>query len=777
MRRFRLVAESVGVNGPRGRPHIFVLRFFNFSTRYLVIAWLSCLLIAFGASQLLTGETSLRVVRQDGQLWAEVQGTRLEVPTDTLQTLVPAQVALPMLGQLRIESPTSSLYWQETQPGILSFIGDVGERLQYLRPSASWTAAASTGADSGVYKLKGGRSLALLPLGDGKDGLVLEVRPERSVISWWTLKASQPDRELAETNYRPSGLTSLGDLASEVALVALAATLLLGFAWGLAVGVAAISRRVIAQDTSNPTMPTRLLQRPRLGARPSHVALAFFLGGTLLATIACLYVLEGIPHVQDEVAYMFQGRIFAHLRSWAPVPPSPEFFQSAFVQIYDGRWFSKYPPGYPLMLALGVWAGVPWLVNAFSAGASLALIYAAGLRMFGRQVAAWAGLFGLISPWVIFMSGSYMSHPTTMLWVALFLYALVQSRLSEAVAGSRRSFGPPSRWALVAGFAIGMAFITREWTALGIGLGAALWGIGDIVSARKDAPRKVAIYAMVVVGFLPPLLFLLYQNHELTGDWFRLAQDLVGSYDQPGFGPGHGSEIGHTPAMGLYNGLVYLRTLATMFNGWPAPFALAPVFLGLFAWWRGPKKEPAWDALLWLPLVGLLAAYFAWWSSTTIYGPRYWYEGMPFLLLMAGRGMDLLGRIAVPMVAQVWARQVRWLVPAVVFTLFTAYALTQTLPAQVKTYTDYNDISGESLQVVAKAHLTNALVFVALDPDQPNRDYGKAFFATDPMLEGNIVYVRDLGFDANQYYASLFPDRKPYWLPLVGDPQEGVGPK
>ena len=69
---------------------------------------------------------------------------------------------------------------------------------------------------------------------------------------------------------------------------------------------------------------------------------------------------------------------------------------------------------------------------------------------------------------------------------------------------------------MIAGFAIGMAFITREWTALGIGLGAALWAVGDILSSPTKL-RRLLRYALVVVGFLPPLLFLLYQNLQSHG--------------------------------------------------------------------------------------------------------------------------------------------------------------------------------------------------------------------------------------------------------------------
>jgi hypothetical protein len=276
---------------------------------------------------------------------------------------------------------------------------------------------------------------------------------------------------------------------------------------------------------------------------------------------------------------------------------------------------------------------------------------------------------------------------------------------------------------------------------------------------------------------VPPVLFLLYQNHELTGDWLRLAQDLVGSYDRPGFGPGHGDETGHTPAQGLYNGLVYLRTLATVFDGWPAPFALAPLALGLVAWVgeRGVRRL-GWDALLWLSAGGLVLAYFAWWSSTTIYGPRYWYEAMPFFLLVAGRGLDLLGRVSARVAGAAWRGRARWAVPGAIFAVFTLYTLTQAIPWQASTYRGYNDITPDSLARAEGAGLRGALVFVELHPSRRNRDYGKVFFANSPLLDGPVVYVRDLGPEANAYLASLHRDRTAYWLPLDGQPVPGVGP-
>jgi hypothetical protein len=804
----------------------------HFARNFLLIC-VALLLVLPVAAYFLSGETEVTIGNDGGAVWAEVHGTRLDVPAEALSPGLAGRLKLPAASQLGVGDPSSSQYWQPAQPDISSAIGVVGEWLQMVRPPAQWTSTQDDPDGTGTYRLKAGRALETIPLDDGTgNGFVLQLRPERAAMAWWTLANGQPGQQLAGSSYRPAGVVSIGDMLAEIALVAWAATVLCVIALLAGLALAWVQDRRGAKDErrTQPILDPSLSAvtaaprasdfRPlsfvlrRFHPRPAFVALAFFLGGTVLASVICLAVLDGIPHVQDEVSYLFQGKIFALLHFWVPEPPAPEFFQSGFIQRLDGRWFSKYPPGYPLLLIPTLWAGMPWLTNALSCGASLALIYLAGLRMFGLHTATWAGLLGLVSPWVLFMSGSYMSHPTTMLWAALFLYALVGMKLApdrKTMEAGRTSpvhrlssivyrlspvRWPASAWALLAGFAIGMAFITREWTALGIGLGAAVWAVWDILSSGERL-RKLFTYALVVVGFLPPLFFLLYENYSLTGNWLRLAQDLVGSYDTPGFGPGHGSVAGHTPALGIYNGLVYLRTLATVFNGWPAPFALAPIFLGLFAWVGGrrtkgpePAKEGrtataspssipsalAWDALLWLCLAGLIAAYFLWWSATTIYGPRYWYEGLPFMLLMAGRGMDLLGRITASVLKGAWAARARWLLPGAIFALFTVYALTQTLPAQAHFYTDYNDISAEPVQQVENAHLTNAIVFVALEQSRPDRDYGKVFFANDPLLQGDVIYARDLGKANNEYLVSRLPGRVPYYLPLDGPPKPGVGP-
>jgi hypothetical protein len=771
--------QGEGVEGrPRARPSFYFRHghdagpISRSGLRALLALWAVLLVVALPFASWVGGSTDVTLVSRAGEVYAEIRGTRLDLPDASSYS--PEALALPARDNLHVLSPERSLYWQACGWPALGITCALADLAQLIRPRSEWAEYRDNGDGTLSLSMRGGRAPGLVYLGGpGAVGPALMVRPERGSLSWRRVAGGEPVEQLVSASYRASGVTSARDLLAESLLVAWAASLLGIVAWG----AGRLARLPSGRDAG-----TGRAVEPRVSTGPGGprflsarhaVPLALFAAGTLVGSAAGLAVLQGIPHVQDEVAYIFQGKIFALGRSWVPEPQAAEFYANGFIQFFEGRWFSKYPPGYPLLLAPALWAGVPWLVNALSAGVALAAVYLAGAAMFGRHVAVWAALMGLVSPWVVFMSGSYMSHATTMMWAALFLLGLVQARL----AAERRTLGKAARWGLFAGLAIGMAFITREWTALGIGLGAAVWAVADLVLTRDGRSPRFAAYLCIVVGFVPPVLFLLYQNHELTGDWLRLAQDLVGSYDRPGFGPGHGDEIGHTPAQGLYNTLVYLRTLATVFNGWPAPFALAPLALGLVAWVgeRGVRRS-SWDAMLWLSGGGLVLAYFAWWSSTTIYGPRYWYEAMPVFLLVAGRGLDLLGRVAARTAGAAWRGRTRWLLPGALFAAFTLYTLTQAIPWQAGTYRGYNDITPAALARAEAGGLTDALVFVELDPARRNRDYGKVFFANSPLLDGPVVYVRDLGPEANAYLASLHPGREPYWLPLDGPPVPGVGP-
>jgi hypothetical protein len=316
-----------------------------------------------------------------------------------------------------------------------------------------------------------------------------------------------------------------------------------------------------------------------------------------------------------------------------------------------------------------------------------------------------------------------------------------------------------------------------------------IWGLADtagalVAAARRNARPRVALqrvlpYLLMAAGGVIPVLLLGAVNQEQMGSPLLMAQELVGDYNRLGFGPGIGSEPGgHTPALGLYNVLVYLRSLEGVLFGWPLPLTLAPLLVALAATIGSRLAQARWTLFFLAGFLGLAGIYYTYWAAQTIYGPRYWYEALPFLLLLSGRGLQVLGQGAARLLAgrDRPARAVSWVVPLVLVGPWILFNLTQVLPTQWRDYSGYNGITASSLRRVEAAHLDRALVFVALQPDAPQRDYDKVLFANDPLLRGPVVYVRSFSPRRNQQLLPAFPDRTPYYLPLTGPPHPGVGP-
>ena len=114
----------------------------------------------------------------------------------------------------------------------------------------------------------------------------------------------------------------------------------------------------------------------RIGGSGLAWPIAVAVLATIISTALTYGVLEPFPHIEDEAAYDFQARIFASGHLFAPAPASPEFFPSSWMMLHGGRWFSVFPPGWPLLLAIGMkvgpaavdadhgeWRGVPFMLT------------------------------------------------------------------------------------------------------------------------------------------------------------------------------------------------------------------------------------------------------------------------------------------------------------------------------------------------------------------------------------------------------------------------------
>src|SRR5688572_16600995 len=98
-------------------------------------------------------------------------------------------------------------------------------------------------------------------------------------------------------------------------------------------------------------------------------------------------VLRGFPNSADEYAYFWQAQTFALGQVTAATPEPRDTF--AFFHLGDvgGHRFSRFPPGWPLLLTPGVWLGLPGLVNPLLAALALAGIFRLGVAWVGERAA------------------------------------------------------------------------------------------------------------------------------------------------------------------------------------------------------------------------------------------------------------------------------------------------------------------------------------------------------------------------------------------------------
>ncbi len=375
-----------------------------------------------------------------------------------------------------------------------------------------------------------------------------------------------------------------------------------------------------------------------------------------------------------------------------PAPDLEGFFTTQHMVSDAGRWYSQYPPGHPAAMALGVWAGAPWIIPIVFSLLSAWLIIDTAQRLFGETVARVTAVLLILASFFWFMGASYMNHVTSLLFIALFLWCFVRW------AGGERRLA----WIGAAGLALGAAFLSRPLTAVAVG--AAL-----SIPALKIAGRRWWSAALIgAAGFLALASLYFVFNAVTTGDPLTAGYlKLWGAEHGLGF---HISPRGdaHTPLTGLRNELVDLGLLQAFLFEWPIP-ALLPLGALLAAGWSTRR----WEGRLLGAFFAIPAAYFFYWHRDAFLGPRYLYEGLPFLLpLLALSYVELRRRLE--------AREIRWLGGVNAGTLAAAligfsflYSVGFGIPQRFRLYATGLDAVKRDLVAEAKtAGIEEGLIFI-----------------------------------------------------------------
>jgi len=476
--------------------------------------------------------------------------------------------------------------------------------------------------------------------------------------------------------------------------------------------------------------------------RPWPLAAGVFVA----ASVAGLVVMQGVPHVSDEVAYLFEARTHALGRLWVEAPRRPEFLQFTHTLIEDGRWYGIMNPGWPFLLALGVLVGVPWAVAPLLGALTLPLLF--GFYRKAGLDAAEAGVavaLIAVSPFFLFMSGTYMSHAASLFAFAGFLWGWI----------GHRETGRPSRAAVAGGF-LALGILVRPVDAAASALPFLL------ISAWRGLGERRRLGGVAVLGVVSSIgvWITLAYNRVLTGSALEFPVTRYFMLRDPGqrFGLGFGPDMGttiHGPEWPGYYPLDAIPVSGYRITEFLRDVnALPVVFLALLGWSLirdRARRGVAERALVW-SAVALVLVYALHFYHGIAYGSRHYYLALPAIAVLLAR----------PVVR--WARDARegvsglavaGLVAGLAYTALFAY------PPLVREYSDaYRGASGWVRDAVRDAGLDHALVFV-----EPGDWAWKSAFPLNglPIDANRVLFVRDLGEEDRELVAD-YPDRVAYRL-------------
>lgn len=353
---------------------------------------------------------------------------------------------------------------------------------------------------------------------------------------------------------------------------------------------------------------------------PKRLILGLYVAGAILFS---WQIRDGIYNA-DESAYRFEASalVTGHLTAPAPLLDSarPSDFYFLHHIIRDGKWFGKYPLGWPAILAIGKVFHGGWLVNPLL-GLVLLLLAAriAGI-LFDEQTAALTIAFLIASPFFFFNCVGYLSHAACGVLIAGAFLSLLLFEKSGRLA-----------WFGLMMLLIGLACRVRLYTGALEGL---LIGCAGLWAARGVRSRFFAALAISIAAAVGTGGVTLLYNYALTGHPWLSPYALYSHSRIP-------TEI----ALSLPRILDNLISATRMGSGKMLMHCFPFVFLlAAYGLIREGKRGVLLAALMGILVLGYLVQSD---RSDSLVGERYYFEGYWAIAILAARGCFWLAQTRV----------------------------------------------------------------------------------------------------------------------------------
>ncbi|HMO01815.1 MAG TPA: hypothetical protein PKD37_02190 [Oligoflexia bacterium] len=316
-------------------------------------------------------------------------------------------------------------------------------------------------------------------------------------------------------------------------------------------------------------------------------------------------ILGGIPHIPDSAIYYRQAILLADGRYLADLPPTQPhqaFLSNSSILRENGIEYRHANLFWPLILAPFVKFNLAFIMPPLLSTLNVWLIFLLVKYFFNSQTAILSSLFYGLSPFSIIMAGDYMQHMPTL---TLFLGGILFFLLAEQKA----YFG------IISGFLLAYSFGIRQLTVT-----ALLIPFAPLLAANIKIFSRQILWALT--GALPVSILFLYNNYLITGSSLKPIHSylhaLTISVSNLNFGLNQ-----------IDSHLAYLQSI--LWGGELSLLFWGAIFAGLF--FSTDFKK------LFLAIVFLsLSAGYSLLNTSGLhgYGPRFLFEGLPALFILAG---------------------------------------------------------------------------------------------------------------------------------------------
>jgi hypothetical protein len=450
--------------------------------------------------------------------------------------------------------------------------------------------------------------------------------------------------------------------------------------------------------------------------RTTWLTAFIFVAAVLFPMLAARFVLDRFPNSGDEFSYLFQAGTFAKFRMWEEPPILGTALIPVRTWIFESKWVSQYPPGWPIMLSVGLLVGLPiWMMNAVIGGSSVAVITALCRRLGDRPTTVIAVALYTLTPFYVMNAASYFSHVFSSLLILILCLCLPPDGQI-----------PRTQYLVAAGAIIGLLAMTRYFDVLPLLPALLFW----LITYRPAAWSR--LIGWMTAGFIPLLGLLMIYQDMITGNPFRSTYFVINTPETfPSLEPSQ-----------IIVGTKLISIRMTELVLWASPILLI-AYAGCLLLKFKDRRLAYYDLIF----PSFVLAYI---SFTDLggnrYGPRYYFDAFPLVIVTIVSAIpSVMARLDRPMG--------RAILP--VASIACLLYLLGTWPLVLTGFRREVWSREEPFRLVAQARLKNAVVIQdtatdwGLDPSDLVRN--------PPSMDAAVLYARS-GTDIGAL-RKVFPER------------------